>query len=95
MLHLVCCRHAREPLLQVPQLAQHVVVHVDLEAEDLPLLELRLQARIPAAPLALFITKSHPPYLTGELPISAGLRAPTAGLSLLVLRCRLGLSAIN
>lgn len=95
VLDLVCRRHACEPFLQVAQLAQYVIVHVDLEAEDLALLELRLQIGIAAPTLALFITEWLDVYLTGELCRSLFLRVEGTALSMVVLRCRLGLSAIN
>ena len=55
MLHLMRCDHAQEPLLQVSQLAQDVIVHVDLKAEDLALLKGELHGGVGAAALALLI----------------------------------------
>jgi hypothetical protein len=58
VLHLMRSSHAREPLLQASQFAQHVIVDIDLKAEDLALLERQLQSGIGAAALALFIAAS-------------------------------------
>lgn len=75
-----------EPLLKIAQLAEDVIIDVDLEAEDLPLLQLRLQAGVIAARLALVVTKWGGMYLRGEELNSEGRREREAGLSGLVLR---------
>lgn len=75
-----------EPLLKIAQLAEDVIIDVDLEAEDLSLLQLRLQAGVIAAGLALVVTEWGGMYLSGEELNSEGRREREAGLSGLVLR---------
>lgn len=75
-----------EPLLKVAKLAEDVIIDVDLEAKDLPLLQLRLQTRVIASRLALVVTEWRGTYLSGEELNSEGRREREAGLSGLVLR---------
>ena len=75
-----------EPLLKVAQLAEDVIIDVDLEAEDLALLQLRLKAGVVAPRLALLVTEWGGKYLSGEELNSEGRRERDAGLSGLALR---------
>lgn len=75
-----------EPLLKIAQLAEDVIIDVDLEAEDLALLQLRLQTGVIAPRLALVVTEWGGMYLSGEELNSEGRREREAGLSGLVLR---------
>ena len=85
-----------EPLLDGPQIGKDVVIDVDFEPEDLPLLQLRLQPRVAAPTLTLLPAASTEKYLKGEACMSEALRPLTPTLSPVVfLSSTLGLSVMT
>jgi hypothetical protein len=53
VLNCICGGEDLKPVLKAAQLAQDVIINVDLKAEDFSLLQHRLHSRVAAPPLAL------------------------------------------
>ena len=85
-----------EPFLHRAQRVQDIVVDVDFESEDFPLLQLGLQSGVVASGLAFFPAAWGNGYLKGEACSSDTRRPTTLILSPVLLRIdRFGLSVIN
>jgi hypothetical protein len=64
--HSMGAGQSLEPFLNNSQLAEDIIVHVDLESEYFLFLEMRLHVGVCASSLTLFVAECMAIYLKGE-----------------------------